>query len=78
MIRKIAIFNLCILVFVPILFSGCGPTTPGERGAIGGAAAGALVGQAIGKDTASTLIGAGAGAVGGALLNRELYRSRGY
>lgn len=72
MMKKIAIFNLCMLVIAPVFFSGCGPTTPGERGAIGGAAVGAAAGQIIGRDTKSTLIGAGVGAVGGALLNNEL------
>ena len=75
--KKIAIFNLCMLVIAPVLLSvsGCAiPPTAGERGAIGGAAAGALVGQAIGRNTKSTLIGAGAGALGGAVLNNERAR----
>jgi len=59
--------------------AGCMPyATSGERGAVGGAAAGALVGQAIGRNTSSTLIGAGVGALGGAVINNERARRRGY
>lgn len=68
------ILFLCLTISAPVLLSGCGPqgTTYAQRGAIGGAAAGAITGQIIGRDTKSTLIGAGAGALGGALLNDGL------
>ena len=65
---------LCLFISIPVLLSGCGPhgTTYAQRGAVHGAAAGAITGQIIGRDTKSTLIGAGAGALGGALLNDGL------
>jgi len=68
------ILLLCLFVSIPVFLSGCGPhgTTYAQRGAISGAAAGAITGQIIGRDTKSTLIGAGAGALGGALLNDGL------
>ncbi len=49
-----------------------------EVGGARGAAAGAIAGQAIGRNTKSTLIGAGVGAVGGAVLNDSRARRRGY
>ena len=67
------------LVSMLFINAGCMPyATSGERGAVGGAAAGALVGQAIGRNTSSTLIGAGVGALGGAVINNERARRRGY
>lgn len=50
--------------------AGCSQTPQQQRATTGaalGAAGGALVGQAIGRDTKSTLIGAGAGALLGAV-----------
>jgi osmotically inducible lipoprotein OsmB len=70
--RKVAIVLLCLLLFIPILFSGCEGMSPTQKGAVGGAAVGALGGQLIGSSTKSTLIGAGVGALGGALLNDAL------
>ncbi|HBT82818.1 MAG: hypothetical protein A2091_01915 [Desulfuromonadales bacterium GWD2_61_12] len=60
--------SLVLILF--LVLAGCAePLSRTEKGAIygavGGAAVGALAGQAIGKDTKSTLIGAGAGAVVG-------------
>ena len=61
------------ILIVPLLaaaafaVSACGYTT-GERAA-SGAILGAAAGQAIGGDTESTLIGAGVGAVGGAVTS---------
>ncbi len=59
-----------IFVFFVIIFSliGC-TTTPTQTGALGGGAIGAVAGQLIGGNTKSTLIGAGVGALGGALAN---------
>lgn len=48
------------------MIAGCSATPSEQRagtGALAGAAGGALLGQAIGGDTESTLIGAAAGAV---------------
>lgn len=47
---------------------GC-QTTPAQRGAMGGGAIGAVAGQIIGGDTEATLLGAGIGALGGAMAN---------
>lgn len=70
---------------------GCSETTsPQQRsagtGALVGAAGGALVGQALGGDTKSTIAGAGAGALLGAVVGtaaaprqgREMCRYRDY
>ena len=67
------------LLSMLLMSGGCMPyATPGERGAVSGAAVGAIAGQAIGRNTKSTLIGAGAGALGGAVINNERARRRGY
>jgi len=63
--------KLFILTTAAMLL-GTGCVTNTGTGAVAGGALGALAGQAIGKDTKSTLIGAGIGAVlGGALGNQE-------
>ena len=67
MIKRHSIFVLVLFGF-GVFFKGC-ETTPAQSGALGGAAVGAVAGQLIGGDTESTLIGAGAGALGGALFN---------
>lgn len=61
---------LCLLI--PTFFVGCANMTPTQKGAATGAAVGAVAGQLIGGSTSATLIGAGAGALGGALLNDAL------
>ena len=53
---------------------GLSACTTTEKGAIGGAAAGAIAGQLIGGDTKATLIGAGIGAVGGAVAGEVIGR----
>ncbi len=65
---KKGIFILWLLISIAVLSAGCA-TTPVQRGAVGGGAAGAAAGQLIGKNTKSTMIGAGVGALGGALFN---------
>ena len=70
---RCTILLLCLTISTPVLLGGCaGGTTYAQRGAVSGAAVGAITGQIIGRDTKSTLIGAGAGALGGALLNDGL------
>jgi len=54
-----------------LILSGCAETQL-EKGALVGSASGALVGQAIGHNTKSTLIGAAVGAAGGALIGNEI------
>ena len=65
---KKILFVLCLLTTIAVFSTGCA-TTPVQRGAVGGAAAGAVAGQLIGGNTKSTMIGAGVGALGGALFN---------
>ena len=61
-----------IIAFSSIsMLSACTTT---EKGAVGGAVAGALIGQAVGGNTESTLIGAGIGAVGGAVAGELIGR----
>ena len=58
-------------VLMTLAVTACSQTAQQQRatgGAALGAAGGALVGQAIGGNTESTLIGAGAGALLGAVL----------
>ena len=70
------ILVLCLLIAIPMLFVGCAGMTPAQEGAVGGAAVGAVAGQLIGGNTTSTLIGAGVGALGGALINDELKKDK--
>ena len=44
----------------------------GQQGALGGAAGGALLGQAIGRDTEATLIGAAVGGMLGYIVGNEM------
>jgi osmotically inducible lipoprotein OsmB len=69
---KLTTVFFCLLASAAVLLGGC--ATYEERGVVGGALAGAAVGQIIGKNTKSTMIGAGVGAVGGALLNDRYKR----
>ena len=79
------------MVALVTALAGCSETTsPQQRsagtGALLGAAGGALVGQALGGDTRSTIAGAGAGALLGAVVGtaaaprevREMCRYRDY
>ncbi|PLY02941.1 MAG: hypothetical protein C0624_07365 [Desulfuromonas sp.] len=59
MLKRFTLFSLALL-----LLSACAMNNTG-KGALIGAGSGALLGQAIGKDTKSTLIGAAAGAAVG-------------
>lgn len=74
--RSSAIIVLSLLVSISIFFNGCADMTHAQKGAVGGAAVGAIGGQLIGGNTKSTLIGAGAGALGGALLNDQLNKDK--
>ncbi len=61
----------CIIVSaVMVVGSGC--ATKGQTGALAGAGVGALIGQAIGGDTAATLIGAGVGTGVGYLIGNNM------
>jgi surface antigen len=55
------------------LLSSCMTTTSrGQMGGVGGAAAGAIAGQAIGRDTQSTLLGAAIGGMLGYVIGNEM------
>jgi osmotically inducible lipoprotein OsmB len=71
-----AIIVLSFLFSISVLFIGCAGMTPAQKGAVGGAAVGAVGGQLIGGNTKSTLIGAGVGALGGALLNDAVNKDK--
>lgn len=62
---------LILIVSVLMLMTACAPQTKTEKGGLfgtaGGAAAGAILGQAIGRDTEATLWGAAIGAAVGGL-----------
>ena len=60
---------LCVLVGA----AGC--ESHAQTGALIGAGGGALVGQAIGRDTKGTLIGAGVGAAGGYIVGSQMDKS---
>lgn len=61
----------CLLVFL----SGC-TSTPSQRGAVGGGLLGAAIGQIAGRDTEATLIGAGVGALTGAIVYDHIDQSK--
>lgn len=74
MTRRVLVLLLCLMV--PVAFSGCADMTPTQKGAAYGGAAGAVAGQLIGGSTSATLIGAGVGALGGALLNDHMHNQK--
>jgi hypothetical protein len=62
---------IALAALAAMALSGCAQTESQQRagtGALVGAAGGALVGQAIGRDTKSTVIGAAGGALLGAVV----------
>ena len=71
--KKKGLILICLLVSFSLFFGACAGMTPTQKGAVGGAAVGAIAGQLIGGDTTSTMIGAGVGALGGALLNDAIH-----
>ena len=73
--RRVAIIVLCLLI-IPILFGGCADMTAAQKGAVGGAALGGMAGGLIGGSRKATLIGVGAGALGGALLNDAINKDK--
>src|SRR4029453_6714087 len=75
--KRIATLSLLIIV-VTLVFVGCsgGPLTTREKGAgigaLGGAAAGGLIGTAVGHPAAGAAIGGGLGLGAGALIGDQL------
>jgi len=65
--------TLPLLLTLSILLGGCGhQMTQGQAGAGIGAAGGALIGQAIGRNTEATLIGAAVGTMLGYIVGNEM------
>ena len=70
MTKGLLTFLVAAVVSAGLLFSlGC--ESDAQTGALIGTAAGAGIGQAIGRDTQSTLIGAGIGAGAGYMIGSE-------
>ena len=70
MTKYLLTFLVAAVVSAGLLFSlGC--ESDAQTGALIGTAAGAGIGQAIGRDTKSTLIGAGIGAGAGYMIGSE-------
>ncbi|MGB3209814.1 MAG: glycine zipper domain-containing protein [Desulforhopalus sp.] len=64
-----------ILLLLPLLLlslSSCANPTGGQKGAGIGGASGALIGQAIGRNTEATLIGAAVGTMLGYIVGNEM------
>ena len=74
--RKIFAVVVCFFICIPMLLAGCAGMTPAQSGAVGGAAVGAVAGQLAGGTTKATLICAGVGALGGALLNDAQHKRK--
>ncbi len=78
--RHVTFFNriLLLIIAVALIGAGCagGPLTTREKGAgigtLGGAAAGGLVGAAVGRPAAGALIGGALGLGAGALVGDQL------
>jgi len=63
--------NIFVILILAVLCSSC-LTTKGQQGAVGGAAGGAILGQLIGHDTESMLIGAAVGGLVGYIIGNEM------
>jgi hypothetical protein len=70
MVKGLIVILIVASVGVGLVFAG-GCESDAQTGALIGTAIGAGAGQAIGGNTESTLIGAGAGAVGGYIIGNE-------
>lgn len=66
---------LAAIALISMVALGCTTTTT-QKGAAIGAATGALIGQAVGRDTKSTIIGATAGGLTGALAGDVVQQRR--
>ncbi len=68
---KNLIMMLSAATLLMLSVSGC-LTTKAEKGGLGGAAAGAVAGQAIGRNTEATLLGAAIGGMLGYVVGNEM------
>ena len=66
--------TFAVLAALTLSAAGCSNTnlTKGQQGVIGGAASGAVIGQAIGRNTEATLIGAAVGTMLGYIVGNEM------
>lgn len=71
MVIKNYFIVLSLIALLVTSISACAPTKAG-RGGMGGAAAGAIAGQAIGRDTEATLLGAAIGGIAGYIIGNEM------
>lgn len=67
-------FTIFILIGSVFLLSSCADSqySKGQQGVVGGAAAGALIGQMIGHNTEATLIGMAVGTMLGYIVGNEM------
>jgi len=75
--------KLIVVLVIGVFLAGCSNLTRTQNSALVGSAAGAGIGQLIGGDTESTLIGAGVGGLAGGLAgahseNQDLKRQQAY
>ena len=71
-IRKPLQATFAVTCAVSLLLTGCATSTPEQKGAGTGALIGALAGQILGRDSKSTAIGAGLGALGGYVWSKNM------
>ena len=57
---------------VAVLLTGCATSSSEQKGAGTGAVIGAVAGQILGRDSKSTAIGAGLGALGGYIWSKQM------
>src|SRR3990172_1605387 len=76
--KKLLRGSFCIAAATAIILAGCagGPLSTREKaagiGTLGGAAAGGLIGSAVGRPAAGALIGGGLGLGAGALIGDQM------
>ncbi len=69
---KKSVIGLLVVVFSAVYLAGCADMNKASMGGIGGAGAGAIVGQAIGHNDEATLIGAVIGGFLGYVIGNEM------
>jgi len=74
--KKIVIIQICLLISLPFLGGACADMTPAQKGAVAGTVVGAASGGLLLGSRRAAVIGAGVGALGGALLNDELNKGK--
>jgi surface antigen len=64
--------HISIALFAILSLSSCADMNKAQMGGLGGAGAGAIIGQAIGHNTEATLIGAAVGTMLGYIVGNEM------